>query len=152
MPPCHQLTLMAGRQPLAGMSNELCSSTGVTSGWGLIGWTGLSLSLRPPLASGEPAGYATAAALFLGVFVIRYHLELILSVPLIAGFFATYMRIALKEDSPVQAPERLYRERGLMVYLLICLAAFVGLMFVHVPVLYEWFNVEPSSIPSLWAI
>ncbi len=94
--------------------------------------------------------YATAAALFLGVFIIRYHLELILSIPLIAGFFSWYLRVALKQDSPVQAPEGLYRERGLMVYLLLCVALFLGLMFVRVSVLYEWFNVEPSSVPSLW--
>jgi 4-hydroxybenzoate polyprenyltransferase len=96
--------------------------------------------------------YATSAALFLGVFIIRYRLELILSVPLIAGFFSYYMRIALKDDSPVQAPERLYRERGLMAYLVLCVAVFVGLMFVHIPMLYEWFNVPtPDSAPSLWS-
>jgi len=48
--------------------------------------------------------YATASALFLGVFIIRYHLELILSTPLIAGFFGSYMRVTLKPSSPVQAP------------------------------------------------
>ena len=30
--------------------------------------------------------YTTCFALFLGIFIIRYHLELILAVPLIAGF------------------------------------------------------------------
>ena len=96
--------------------------------------------------------YATAAALFLGVFIIRYHLELILSVPLIAGFFSNYMRVALKQDSSVQTPEKLYRERGLMIYLVICLVVFVGLMFVRISSLYAWFNVEPSSVPALWEI
>ncbi|MFZ5830717.1 MAG: UbiA prenyltransferase family protein [Planctomycetota bacterium] len=96
--------------------------------------------------------YAMAAALFLGVFIIRYHLELILSIPLVAGFFSYYLAIALKPESPVQAPEALYRERGLMVYLIICVTVFVGLMFVEIPALYQWFNVEPSSVPSLWRI
>jgi len=94
--------------------------------------------------------YATAAALFLGVFIIRYRLELLLSVPLIAGFFSYYMHVALKPESSVQAPEKLYRERGLMIYLFICVAAFVALMFIPVPSLYEWFNVAPSTIDSLW--
>jgi hypothetical protein len=26
----------------------------------------------------------------------------------------------------------------------------VGLMFVRVPVLYDWFNVQPSGMPALW--
>jgi 4-hydroxybenzoate polyprenyltransferase len=94
--------------------------------------------------------YATAAALFLGVFIIRYQLELILSIPLIAGFFSFYMYVALKQGSAAQAPERLYQERGLMAYLMLCLAVFVGLMFVRIPMLYDLFNVKASGVPPLW--
>ena len=42
--------------------------------------------------------YTTCFALFLGVFIIRYHLELILSFPLIAGFVCYYLLIAFKEE------------------------------------------------------
>ena len=94
--------------------------------------------------------YASGAALLLGVFIIRYHLELILSVPLIAGFFGCYMRVALKPNSAAQDPERLYRETGLMAYLSVCLLAFLTLMFVEIPVLYDVFNVAPSNLPALW--
>jgi 4-hydroxybenzoate polyprenyltransferase len=96
--------------------------------------------------------YATSCALMWGVFVIRYKFEQILCVPLFAGFFSYYTWTTLKVDSPVQAPERLYREKGLMLYLAICVVAFVALMFVSIPALYEWFNVEPSKLPSLWTI
>jgi len=96
--------------------------------------------------------YAIFSALFLGVFIIRYHLELILSVPLIAGFFCYYLHVALKPDSAAQNPERLYREKGLMIYLGICLFAFAGLMFVQVPALYGLFNVQASPIPPLWTM
>lgn len=94
--------------------------------------------------------YACGSALFLGVFIIRYHLELILLVPLIAGFFGYYIHIALKPNSPVQAPEKLYREWGLMLYLAICLAAFVAMMAIEIPWLYQLFNVPPSQFPTLW--
>ncbi len=96
--------------------------------------------------------YACGSALLLGVFIIRYHLELILSVPLIAGFFSAYMRVTLKPDSPVQNPERLYRETGLMLYLFVCLSAFIGLMFVEIPSLYDIFNIDASRLPPLWSI
>jgi decaprenyl-phosphate phosphoribosyltransferase len=96
--------------------------------------------------------YACGSALFLGVFIIRYHLELILLVPLIAGFFGYYMHIALKPNSPVQNPEKLYREWGLMIYLAICLVAFVILMVVEIPWLYEVFNVTPPQVPTLWRV
>jgi len=94
--------------------------------------------------------YTTCFALFLGVFIIRYHLELILIVPLVAGFVSYYLHIAFKQDSAAQAPEKLYRETGLMLYLTVCVLAFAGLMFVEIPVLYTWFNVVPSAAPALW--
>jgi 4-hydroxybenzoate polyprenyltransferase len=96
--------------------------------------------------------YASAAAMFLGIFIIRYHLELILCIPLIAGFFSMYLRIALKPDSAAQAPERLFKEKGLMLYLVLCVAVFVLLMFVRIQPLYQWFNVIPSDLPALWEI
>jgi 4-hydroxybenzoate polyprenyltransferase len=96
--------------------------------------------------------YATAAALFLGVFIIRFKLELLLSIPLVAGAFSYYLQVALKSESAAQAPERLYRERGLTIYLGISILLFVGLMFVHVPALYHLFNVEPARVPVLWKI
>ena len=96
--------------------------------------------------------YASAAAMFLGIFIIRYHLELILSVPLIAGFFSMYLHVALKPASAAQAPERLFRESGLMLYLALCVAVFVLLMFVRINFLYDLFNVTPSDLPPLWEI
>jgi decaprenyl-phosphate phosphoribosyltransferase len=96
--------------------------------------------------------YATTCALFAGIFIVRYHLELILFAPLAAGLFAYYMRIGLKPNSPVQNPEKLYRERGFFVYLLACLVVFVALMFTSIPVLYEWFNVDPSRASPLWTL
>jgi decaprenyl-phosphate phosphoribosyltransferase len=96
--------------------------------------------------------YATACALFAGIFIVRYHLELILFVPVIAGLFAYYLTLAFKPDSPVQAPERLYRERGFVAYLVISLILFVVLLHVHIPALYEIFHVQPHGIDPLWTI
>jgi decaprenyl-phosphate phosphoribosyltransferase len=94
--------------------------------------------------------YVTCFALFLGIFIIRYHLELILVVPLVAGFVSYYLHIALKPDSAAQAPEKLYREKGLVLYLGVCVLAFTLLMFTHIPALYDLFNVTPSNTPPLW--
>src|SRR5262245_4530008 len=94
--------------------------------------------------------YTTCFALFLGVFIIRYHLELILIFPLVAGFVCYYLYVAFKKDSAAQSPERLYREKGLMAYLVICFVAFFLLMFTDIPVLYDWFNVRQSPVPALW--
>jgi 4-hydroxybenzoate polyprenyltransferase len=96
--------------------------------------------------------YAINAALFAGVFIVRYHLELILGIPLGAGLLAYYMKLGLKPDSPVQNPERLYRERGFMLYALASVVVFVLLMFVHIPALYGAFNVDLVKTDPLWVI
>jgi 4-hydroxybenzoate polyprenyltransferase len=96
--------------------------------------------------------YATTSALFAGIFIVRYHPELILFAPLAAGLFAYYMKIGLQPDSPVQNPEKLYRERGFFAYLVVCFLAFVILMFTSIPKMYEIFNVEPSGMAPLWTI
>src|SRR5437763_9529241 len=84
--------------------------------------------------------YTTCFALFLGIFIIRYHLELILIFPLVAGFVSYYLHIAFKPESAAQNPEHLYREKGLMAYLGVCVVVFVTLMFIHIPAMYAWFN------------
>jgi hypothetical protein len=66
--------------------------------------------------------------------------------------FAYYLHLGLKPDSPTQNPEKLYRERGFVAYLVVCFALFVALMFTSVPVLYTWFNVEPSGTTPLWTV
>jgi 4-hydroxybenzoate polyprenyltransferase len=96
--------------------------------------------------------YATLGSVFGGMFVLRYRLELVLLAPLVAGLFAHYVQIAYKPQSAAQHPERLYRERKLSAYLVVCLAAFVVLMFVELRPLYEWFTVEPAGITPLWRV
>ena len=90
--------------------------------------------------------------MFGGIFIVRYHLELILFVPFVAGLFAYYLRIGMLPDSPTQQPEHLYKQRGFVAYLTLCFVLFVVLMFTEIPALYEWFNVEPSTAAPLWRL
>lgn len=96
--------------------------------------------------------YAVTAALFGGIFILRYHLELVLCVPAVAGLFAYYLRLGMLADSPAERPESLYRHRGFVTYLLLCTALFVTLLFVSIPVLYDWFNVEATTMRPLWTV
>lgn len=96
--------------------------------------------------------YATLCALFAGIFIVRYRVELVLFIPAAAGCLAYYLKLGLLEDSPVQYPEKLYQERGFLLYMLLSIVLFVLLMFIHVPALYDLFNVTPSRIEPLWTI
>jgi decaprenyl-phosphate phosphoribosyltransferase len=90
--------------------------------------------------------YGSAAMLFLGAFVMRYRLELILAFPLVALVMAMYLDLSFKEDSAVQRPEGLYREPKLMAAVIVCAVAMAVLMLVDIPVLEDIFNPTAPTI------
>ena len=96
--------------------------------------------------------YITACAFFGGVFTVRSKAELVLSVPFLATMFAFYLRLGMKENSPVQNPEKLYKERGFFAFSLLSFVIFVALMFTEIPILYEWFRFDPPKLAPLWVI
>jgi len=83
--------------------------------------------------------YAVSFGLFFGVFLLRYRVELILSLPLLAGFMAWYIHIGFQHDSPAQYPERLYRQRGFMSYTMLCVVVMVALLYIDVPLIADIF-------------
>src|SRR5687768_7877398 len=90
--------------------------------------------------------YGSAAMLFLGAFVMRYRLEMILAFPLVALVMAMYLDLSFKADSAVQRPEGLYREPKLMAAVLVCAAAMTMLMLINIPVLETIFNPTAPTI------
>lgn len=90
--------------------------------------------------------YGAAAMLFLGAFVMRYKLELILAFPLVALVMAMYLDLSFKEDSAVQRPEGLYKEPKLMAAVGACAIAMVVLMLIDLPVLQTVFNPTAPTI------
>lgn len=90
--------------------------------------------------------YAILSSVFLGVFLVKYRAEFVLSIPLFAILFAYYLYLGLKEESTAQAPEMLYKEYGLLVVLGICIFSMVVLSFVDIPLVELLVNSEFSSI------
>ncbi len=91
--------------------------------------------------------YASLFAMFAAVFITRYKIEEVLATPLVAYAMAYYLHLGFKEKSPAQYPERLWREKKLM---LLCLGAFLlcgALLFVKFPA-FEQFLVPWHTPPS----
>jgi len=84
--------------------------------------------------------YAATSMLFFGAFVMRYRLELILSFPLMAFIMAMYLNLAFKEDGGAQAPEKLWREKPLMIASFACLILMVFLMNYSLPAFTAFFH------------
>ena len=83
--------------------------------------------------------YSSAAMLFLGAFIIRYRIELILGFPLVVLTMAVYGKLSLKTGSPVQNPEKLCREPLLMASLCASVLILTILLFVRIPPLERFF-------------
>ncbi|MDA8019945.1 MAG: UbiA prenyltransferase family protein [Thermoanaerobaculia bacterium] len=79
--------------------------------------------------------YSQMAAFFLAVFLIKYRIEYLLSLPLFALLFTCYLRVGLRHDSTAQAPEKLFRETTLMVVVAVLVAALAILTVVDLPIL-----------------
>jgi len=88
--------------------------------------------------------YAICSSFFLGVFLIKYRIEFLLTFPLFSLMFAWYLAIGLKPNSAAQAPERLFTETRFMAFVAaLCLT--VGVLFyVDIPVLH--ILVEPIAV------
>ncbi len=92
--------------------------------------------------------YASTAMLFLGGFIIRYRMELILGFPLVAFTMAIYLKIAFKPQSAVQNPEKLYREPLLMASFIATSLVMALLLFVRLPMLEQFFS---PTLPAVTA-
>ncbi len=83
--------------------------------------------------------YASTAMLFLGAFIIRYRIELILGFPFVALTMAIYLKLAFQHNSAVQNPEKLYREPLLMGAFTATVLVMSLLLFIRMPRLEQFF-------------
>jgi 4-hydroxybenzoate polyprenyltransferase len=90
--------------------------------------------------------YGSAAMLFLGAFIMRYRLELILTFPFLALVMAIYLSLAFKNESAVVNPEKLYKERTLMIVVVLCAIAMCTLLVVDIPALAHIFRPTPFTL------
>lgn len=79
--------------------------------------------------------YALFATFFIAVFLVKYRIEYITIVPIIIVLFAYYMLLSLRPGSSAQKPERLFREIGLIVLVILLAGTFALTTFVSIPVL-----------------
>jgi 4-hydroxybenzoate polyprenyltransferase len=84
--------------------------------------------------------YAVAFGLFFGIFLARYRLELILSIPFLAGFIGWYIHLGFKEDSPAQYPEKLHQSRRFVAYAVFTVTLMIILLFIDIPIISAIFR------------
>ncbi len=81
--------------------------------------------------------YALMSAVFLGVFLVKYKIEFLLTLPLFAILFVWYLYIGMQTNSVSQAPEKLYKQKKFVTFVTILGVVAVGVLFMELP----WLNV-----------
>ena len=77
--------------------------------------------------------YALMSAFFLGVFLVKYRIEFLITLPLFAALFVWYLAIGMRDGSVAQTPEKLYRERRFLVFIAILCMSVALATFVEMP-------------------
>jgi 4-hydroxybenzoate polyprenyltransferase len=96
--------------------------------------------------------YAATAMLFFGAFIMRYRMEMVFAFPFIALLMADYFKLSFVEDSPVQNPEKLYREPRIMALLALCCVVLTVMLYVNLPWLARVFpksGVHDAAHPQI---
>lgn len=94
-----------------------------------------------PLLLTSACFYAFLSIFLIGVFLIKYRIELLLFIPFMIGLYCGYLYLAYEEDSCVQKPEKLYREKKLLLYSAMLIALFGVLLFCD----FEWLNIFTNN-------
>jgi 4-hydroxybenzoate polyprenyltransferase len=79
--------------------------------------------------------YAITSAFFLGIFLIKYRIEFLLSFPVFAGLFTWYLKIGMRPNSIAQYPEKLLFEFKFISFFIFLLAMLAILLYVDIPFL-----------------
>jgi decaprenyl-phosphate phosphoribosyltransferase len=82
--------------------------------------------------------YALTSTFFLGIFLIKHRIELIITFPFFALLFAWYLKIGFNKNSIVQKPEKLYKKKKFMLYIFFLSLLFAALLVIDIEPL-NWF-------------
>lgn len=81
--------------------------------------------------------YALMSAVFLGVFLVKYKIEFLLTLPFFAILFVWYLYIGMQANSVSQAPEKLYKQKRFITFVSMLGIFSIAMLFVELP----WLNV-----------
>ncbi len=82
--------------------------------------------------------YALTSAFFIGVFLVKYRVELLLSLPCFALLFTWYLSLGFQKNSIAQNPEKLFGQKSFTLYVIFLSLLVIFLLKFNLPLL-NWF-------------
>lgn len=101
----------------------------------LVGYRASFACYDEPKLASSCLIYALLSAMALAVFFVKYRIEYVFALPVIAVLFGKYLALSMQPASTAQKPERLFREGGLMTIVAILVAIFALFSVVNIPML-----------------
>lgn len=89
--------------------------------------------------------YALCATFCMGIFMVKYRIEYVLSMPVLFWLFTHYLKLSYDKDSAAQKPEKLYREKTLLGIVALFALALILLSWIDIPLLKSFSS--PYLIP-----
>jgi 4-hydroxybenzoate polyprenyltransferase len=86
--------------------------------------------------------YGFLSIFFCGIYLIKHRIELLIFIPFLCGLFCYYLGICFKTDSAAQKPEKLYREKGLILYTAFLFILFLVLHLIDIPIMESLLDVN----------
>ncbi len=69
--------------------------------------------------------YAMLSTFFIGIFLVKYRVEYLMAMPVLVALYGRYLSMSLVPNSTAQRPEKLFRERKLMLIAVALAGTFV---------------------------
>lgn len=79
--------------------------------------------------------YALITSFFLAIFLIKYRVEYLLTVPALIALFGHYLALSMAPESTAQRPEKLFKERALIALVGLLAVTFLFATYVDIPAL-----------------
>jgi 4-hydroxybenzoate polyprenyltransferase len=91
--------------------------------------------------------YALITSFFLAIFLIKYRIEYLLTVPVLIALFGRYLALSMEPASTAQSPEKLFKEGTLMVLVGLLAVTFLFATYFNMPFLeifigQRWISLE----------
>jgi len=84
--------------------------------------------------------YGMSATVALSLFIVKYRMEYMIALPLVVALFVYYFMLSYKEDSVVQKPEKLYKEKNLFILILVIVILLLVLTFTDIDILHVYYH------------
>jgi hypothetical protein len=91
--------------------------------------------------------YAMLSSFFISVFLLKYRIEYVVLMPIITVLFSYYLVLSLRPESSAQKPEKLFKERGLIILVMILAGSFLVTTFVDIPSLEQLTKQRYIALP-----